>query len=365
MFRAAQFDVTRFRLDHAGVADEDSAMLRTAAALSLVCALAGCNRDAQRAARAGTLRIGYFPNLTHAAAMVALGRGSLQRALGPSVTIDAKLFNAGPEAMEALFAGALDACYVGPMPALNGYLRSRGEALTVVAGAASGGAGFVVREGAHIDGPEALHGKRIASPQLGNTQDIALRRYLADHGLKAKEHGGDVLVLPIANPDILSLMKSGQLDGAWVPEPWVTRLLHEAGGRLLVDERDRWPERRFPTALLVVTRALAAEHPDRVRALAQANAEAVDWIAAHPDEARALVADALKQRGQKPLPPDQMAEAWSRLDVTADPMERAIDRLAADAERLGYLPRPSMERQALPPLVDHRFLAAAPRDGGP
>src|SRR6266542_5857797 len=187
---------------------------------------------------AAPVRLGFFPNLTHAAALVGLLHGDLARGLAPA-KLDATPFNAGPQAMEALFAGALGACYVGPAPALNGYLRSHGEKLVIVAGAAENGAGLVVRKDAGIAAARDLHGKKLATPQLGNTQDVALRRYLADEGLKTSDRGGDVQVLPLANADILALMKRKQLDGAWVPEPWLTRLLHEAGGTLFIDERTR------------------------------------------------------------------------------------------------------------------------------
>jgi NitT/TauT family transport system substrate-binding protein len=216
----------------------------------------------------------------------------------------------------------------------------------------------VVREGAQIAGPDGLHHKRVATPQLGNTQDIALRVWLDAHGLRPRELGGDVQVIPIANPDILSLMKSGQLDAAWVPEPWLTRLVHEAGGRLLIDERDLWPARRFPTALVVVSRKLLDTQPERVRQFVAAHVQVVQWIRSHSDEARTLVAEALKKRGQKPLPPDELAEAWSRVEVMADPLEPALRKLEADATKLGFLPRGGRGG-----LVDGRFLPSS-GDGG-
>ena len=227
-------------------------------AATLVVVAAGCRaREPKGGAAPTTLRLGFFPNLTHGPALVGLQRGDFAKALAP-LTIDPKPFNAGPEAMEALFAGALDACYVGPAPAINGYLRSHGEALVIVAGAAQNGAGLVVRKEANIRGPGDLHGKKLASPQLGNTQDVALRMYLKENGLAPKDRGGDVQVMPLANADILALMKQKELDGAWVPEPWTTRLIDEAGGVLLLDEKDRWPGKKFPTTVLVVTRSWPA-----------------------------------------------------------------------------------------------------------
>jgi NitT/TauT family transport system substrate-binding protein len=299
------------------------------------------------------LRIGFFPNLTHAAALVGLAHGELAHGLAP-LTVDPKPFNAGPEAMEALFAGALDACYVGPAPAISGYLRSRGQGLVIVAGAAENGAGLVVRRDAGIHTPADLHGKKLASPQLGNTQDIALRIYLRDNGLKTKERGGDVQVLPLANADILSLMKQRELDGAWVPEPWESRLIDEADGVLLVDERERWPQKHFPTTVLVVTQALRRERPEVARRLVAAHVAAVEWIRANPDAARTLVDEGLKKWAKKSLPPQIIAQAWGHIDITAAIDEAALHKQLADGRALGFLPPGDITG-----IIDRRFLDEA------
>jgi NitT/TauT family transport system substrate-binding protein len=322
------------------------AALLTACSFVLVC----CSQRPSP----GRLRLGFFPTLTHAAALVGIRRGDFQRALG-STAFEVKAFAAGPEAMEALFAGAIDAGYVGPMPALNGYLRSQGRALKIVAGAASGGAGFVVRRAAHIERAEDLHRKRLASPELGNTQDLALRLYLAEQGLNPREVGGDVQMVPVANADILQLMKSNQIDGAWVPEPWLTRLIHEAGGRLFLDERERWPSGRFATAVLVVSRRLLDERPDVAMQLVAAHVAVVRWIRAHPDEARAAVGEEIKARLGKALSAEELVEAFGHVEVTYDPLVQTLDQLSAGGRRLGYLPRePSIEG-----ILDHRILDAA------
>jgi NitT/TauT family transport system substrate-binding protein len=287
------------------------------------------------------VRLGFFLTLTHAAALVGLERGELARAVAPA-PLESKAFTAGPEAIEALFAGSLDACYVGPIPALNGYLRSDGRALAIVAGAAVGGAALVVRREARIGGPESLRGKRLATPQLANTQDVTLRLYLRAHGLDTTDRGGDVLVLPLTGADILSLMQRGELDGAWVPEPWVTRLIHQAGGRILVADRDA------PSALLVMSRAFLHGRPDLAQRLAAAHARTIDWIHAHPDEARALAAQAIQKRGGKPLPPDQLAEAWQRVRIRAELPIAPLVELAEGARALGYLP-PGDPRPAIAP----------------
>jgi NitT/TauT family transport system substrate-binding protein len=314
----------------------------------------GCRDAAPHAQAEAPLRLGFFPNLTHAVALVGLQHGELEHGVGPA-KLEAKPFNAGPAAMEALFAGALDACYVGPAPAINGYLRSRGEKLVIVAGAAENGAGLVVRKGAGIASARDLRGKKLATPQLGNTQDVALRRYLADEGLRTKDRGGDVEVLPLANADILVLMQRGQLDGAWVPEPWLTRLLHEAGGTLFIDERERWPERRFPTTVLVLSQQLVRERPELARRLVVAHVETVRWIDGHRDEARQLVDRGLERWAKKKLAPAVLAEAWERVRISARLDEAALRKQLADARALGFAPAEG----DVAGMIDRRWLDAA------
>ena len=325
--------------------------IRLAVALALLLSAGGCR--ASRAPAAEGLRLAFFPNLTHAAALVGLERGTFATALAP-VAVDPRPFNAGPAAMEALFAGAVDACYVGPAPAINGYLRSHGEALVIVAGAAEGGAGLVVRKDAGIHGPTDLHHRKLATPQLGNTQDVALRTYLKINGLRSTDRGGDVLVMPLNNADILTLMKRKELDGAWVPEPWLTRLTEEAGGTLLVDEADLWPERRFPTTVLVVTQKLAAQRPELVQKLVAAHVATVRWIEAHPDEAVRLVDAGLQKWGKKKLPRKVLEQAFTRVRITERLAEPALRKQAADARALGFLPSGDLGG-----LVDRRFLDRA------
>src|SRR5467141_886258 len=215
------------------------------AAAVLVFSAIGCAQNVR-------VRVGAFPNLTHPQAMVGKANGSFAKAMGPNVTIDWKTFNAGPSAIEALFAGAIDMTYVGPNPTITGYVRSNGEVLRVIAGAASGGASLVVRNDSGIQKPEDLHGKKVASPQMGNTQDVALRAWLKTHGMKSSDKGGDVQVIPLANPDQLTLFLKKQLDAAWAPEPWPTRLVREGNARVFLDERDLWPQGQFVTTHLIV-----------------------------------------------------------------------------------------------------------------
>lgn len=304
-------------------------MTRHVVGLALLLA-AGCKSQPQSASAA--LRIGFFPTVTHAAGLVMLERGTLEKAIAP-LAVEQKAFRAGPEAMEALFAGAIDACYVGSVPAINAYLRSEGQALRIVAGAAVGGAAFVVGKDSGINGPEQLHGKKLASPQLGNTQDIALRAWLRDHGLKTTDKGGDVQVLPLGASEIVQLIRSGGLDGAWVPEPTVARLIHEAGARVLVDEKNG-----YPTAVLVATTKLAKERPELLQKLVAAHVESVKWIQANSDEARELTGKAILKQLKKGLPDEVMKDAWSRVTVSAELPTEGLAKVVADGRALGVMP---------------------------
>ena len=212
-----------------------------------------------------TVRAGYFPNITHAQALVGRANGRFEQALGPGAKVEWKTFNAGPSAIEALFAGAVDLIYVGPNPTITGYIRSQGEAVRVVAGSASGGTALVVRSAANIHNVGDFHGKKVASPQLGNTQDIALRAWLLQNNLKSTDKGGDVQVIPLANPDQLTLFQKGQLDASWAPEPWATRLIQEGGAQLFLDERSLWPDHRFVITQIVVRTDFLKQHPDVVK----------------------------------------------------------------------------------------------------
>lgn len=284
-----------------------------------------------------TLRLGYFPNITHSQAVLGVADGTFTRALGPAVTLDAKIFNAGPSVIEAMFAGQLDLAYIGPNPAINGYVRSAGEALRIIAGATSGGASLVVREGAGIKTVKDFHGKRLASPQLGNTQDVALRAWLLENGYRLKEKGGDVEVLPLKNPDQLILFLKGEVDGAWAPEPWAARLVHEGHGRLFLDERTRWPGGRFVTAQVIVSAKFLKDHPDLVKRFLRAHVQLTRWINAHPAEAKAKLNRQLKAITGQPLPAEVMDDAMARLEVTWDPVPKSLTASAEAAFELGFL----------------------------
>ncbi len=311
----------------------------TTISLALVAIVTACGTSAGNASpapQAKAVRVAYFPNITHVQPLVGLRNGVFQKELG-SVEIQSKVFNAGPSEIEALFAGEIDIGYTGPSPAVNGYIQSRGQALRVVAGAVGGGASLVVRSDSGINGPKDLAGKRVASPQLGNTQDIALRSYLLQNGLKPKEQGGSVEVIPISNPDILSLFLRKELDGAWVPEPWATRLAKEAGGRVFLDEKDLWPGGKFATTVVIVRKAFLDQQPELVRRWLKAHVEVTRWVNEHPQEARGIVqAEIARLTGAK-LDDQTMAGAYSKLSVSYEPLTDTVRTAADRAFALGFL----------------------------
>ena len=299
------------------------------------------------------IRVGAFPNITHPQAMVGKANGWFEKAMGPNVKIDWKSFNAGPSAIEAMFAGALDMAYIGPNPTISGYVRSQGQALKVVCGAASGGASLVVRSNAGIDKVEDFHGKKVASPQLGNTQDVALRAWLKSHGMKPIDKGGDVQVLPIANPDQLTLFLKQELDAAWAPEPWATRLIQEGNGRLFLDERDLWPNHQFVTTNLIVSTKFLREHPDLVKNWIRAHVELTDWINSHLPQAKQLLNSQIQKETGKPLPPGVIDAAFGRMEATYDPIRSSLLTSARWAFEAGFLGR---QMPDLSGLYDLNFL---------
>jgi NitT/TauT family transport system substrate-binding protein len=284
-----------------------------------------------------TLRIGYFPNINHAQAVIGFGNGDFQKALGDNLNIQTTVFNAGPSAIEALLAKRIDVTYVGPNPAINGYVVSDEKDLKIIAGASSGGASFVVRNDAGINSPKDFAGKKFASPQLGNTQDIALRSYLIKNGLKTTDQGGNVAAVAVANPDILTLFLKKQLDGAWVPEPWATRLVKEGNGRIFLDERSIWPGGKFVTANIAVSTDYLKNNPDIVSKVLAAHVNETLWINNHKDEAINAFNTQTKKLTGKSIPLDELKQAFSRIDFTYDPLKLSLFQSANNAYDLGFL----------------------------
>jgi NitT/TauT family transport system substrate-binding protein len=313
--------------------------------LALALAAGGC-RDARKPAGAAPLRLGFFPNITHAQALVGNQERAFQKALSP-VPLEVKMFNAGPSAMEAILAGAVDVTYVGNAPAIAAHVRSGGEVL-VIAGAASGGAGLVART---VTNAQELRGKRVAIPQIGNSQDVALRHWLQSQGMVTRERGGDVTVTPLANADILALFIRGELDAAWVPEPWTSRLIAEGGGRLLIDERDLWEGHRFPSTVLVASRKALVERRAAVRSILKAHLELTRRAHASGHGFMKATNTAFGALTHHPLPPTVLEAAFARLELTTDPMPGHLAEAARRAHALGYLPSADVSR-----LVDTSLL---------
>lgn len=286
---------------------------------------------------AGAVRLAYFPNITHAVALVGAQRGAFQQAWGKDVKVEIKAFNAGPALIEALLAGEVDLGYVGPNPAINGYVKSRGEALRVIAGASSGGALFVVRPEANIKTAAGLAGKKIATPQRGGTQDIALRHYLQQNNLQSADRGGNVTIVPTANPDILTLFKQGQIDGAWVPEPWATRLIQEANGKVFIDERKLWKDGKFITTLVVASNKFLKEQPALVKQFLGAHVDAVKFIKSNATQAKQLANAEIKRITTKALSEKIVDDSFKNVDFTYEPLTNTLIEQAGFAFDLGFL----------------------------
>ena len=261
-----------------------------------------------------------------------------RRASSPTSLGDTKLttqvFNAGPAAIEALSAGAIDATYIGPNPSINTFIQSGGQSAHIVAGAATGGAALVVRDG--IDSAEDLEGTTLATPQLGNTQDVALRSWLADEGYTTDTTGGgDVHITPTENAQTLTLFQQGALDGAWLPEPWVSRLIVDAGAHVLVDEADLWEDGAFPTTVLLVRAEFLAEHPETVQALLEGHVASVAWLDEHADEAPAVINAALEAETGKPLADEVITRALEHVTFSVDPHAETFETLVENGLEAG------------------------------
>lgn len=283
------------------------------------------------------IRIGYFASINHAQPMIGLANGDYQKVLGDNVQIETQIFSAGPSAIEALFANQIDVAYVGPNPTINGYVQSGGQAIKVVSGTASGGAIFVVRNDAGINSVKDFAGKKFASPQLGNTQDVALRKYLLANGYKTKENGGNVEVLTAANPDIYTLMIKKDIDGAWVPEPWGAKLIHEANAHIFLDERQLWSNGEFVSTNLVARTDFLQKNPELIQKLIEATINETIWINGHPDDAYKVFNIELQKLTGKALPAAELVDGFSRLKLTWDPIKTSLYKSANDAYDVGFL----------------------------
>jgi NitT/TauT family transport system substrate-binding protein len=309
-------------------------LLGAAAALGVVVMVAGCGSSSASSSAPVTLRLGYFPNITHAVALVGVNQGTFAKALGADKLDASKTFNAGPAATEALLSGAIDMAFIGPSPSINAFTKSNG-AVRIISGAASGGAALVTKSS--LTSVDQLKGKTIATPQLGNTQDVALRAFLKTKGLKTDtQGGGDVHILPQDNSTTVLAFKQGNIDGAWVPEPYVSQLT-QAGGKVLVDERSLWPNGKWDTTNVLVTTSFLKAHPATVQRFLQGVVDTIAAIQADPTAAQTAANAQIQALTGKALPAAVLSSAFANLTFTTDPIASSLVKQAADATSAGLL----------------------------
>ncbi|MFC8259330.1 ABC transporter substrate-binding protein [Streptomyces sp. NPDC057291] len=285
---------------------------------------------------ADTVKIGYFPNLTHATALVGIQEGLIAKELG-GTTVKPSTFNAGPSEIEALNAGSIDIGFIGPSPAINGFAKSKGKSLRIIGGSASGGVKLVVNP-KKIKTLNDLKGKKIATPQLGNTQDVAFLNWISEKGWKvdAQSGKGDVSVVRTDNKVTPDAYKAGSIDGAWVPEPTASKLVAQ-GAKVLLDESTLWPDKKFVITNIIVSQKFLSEHPDVVEAVLRGSVNTNTWINANPDKAKASANAALKELSGKALPPEVIDPAWKSVQFTDDPLAATLDTEAKHAVKAGLL----------------------------
>ena len=285
------------------------------------------------------LRIAYFPNIGHAIPIVGMEMEFFSEKINPNVEIQSRIFDSGPQVIESLFANSVDIAYVGPGPAINGFLNSENNNVRILSGAASGGASFIVHPNSEINFASDFVGKKIAAPQIGNTQDVSLRNYLSENNLKTAEKGGSVIVYNIANPDIYTLFVKGDIDGAWVAEPWATILETELGGHRLFVEDDLWPDKQFASVLLIANIDYVEKNPEIISNFLLSHHETVKWINDNPVETRNIFNSFLKSHLGQSLSDDIVDISLSHIEITSDPIPDSVYSFAEQANILGYLGR--------------------------
>ena len=285
------------------------------------------------------LRIAYFPNIGHAIPIVGMEMEFFSEKINPNVEIQSRIFDSGPQVIESLFANSVDIAYVGPGPAINGFLNSENNNVRILSGAASGGASFIVHPNSEINFASDFVGKKIAAPQIGNTQDVSLRNYLSENNLKTAEKGGSVIVYNIANPDIYTLFVKGDIDGAWVAEPWATILETELGGHRLFVEDDLWPDKQFASVLLIANIDYVEKNPEIISNFLLSHHETVKWINDNPVETRNIFNSFLKSHLGQSLSDDVVDISLSHIEITSDPIPDSVYSFAEQANILGYLGR--------------------------
>ncbi|MFB5636214.1 MAG: ABC transporter substrate-binding protein [Nitrosopumilus sp.] len=299
----------------------------------------GVALNSSNASDENKLRIAYFPNIGHAIAIVGMEKGFFETSLGNTTQIETRVFDSGPQAIESLFANSIDLAYVGPGPAINGFLNSENHNVKILAGAASGGASFIVHPLSEINSASDFAGKKIAAPQIGNTQDVSLRYYLSENGLKPAEKGGSVVIYNIPNPDIYTLFVKGDIDGAWVAEPWATILETELNGKRLFHEEELWPNQEFASVLLIANTNFVEKNPTIITNFLDSHHETANWINQNPTETRIIFNNFLTSHLGQSLSDDVVDTALSNLQITDDPLLDSVYSFAEKADSLGYLGR--------------------------
>ena len=285
------------------------------------------------------VRIAFFPSIVHAVPIVGMENKIFHQNLSDETQIEIKIFDSGPQVIESLFSNSIDIAYVGPGPVINGYLKSNGNALKILACAADGGASLIAQKESGLEDIENFDGKRIAAPQISNTQDVSLRHYLSANELTPVEKGGTVYVLNIANPDIYTLFAKGDIDGAWVPEPWATMLVQDLAGVRIFNESQFWPDEQFSSVLLIARTDFVEKNPEIIHHWIKSNEETVEWINANPEKTKQVYSKFLKNYMGKTLPDEIIDESFSNLIITSDPLRKSVFTFAERADSLGYLGR--------------------------
>jgi len=313
------------------------------AVLTTFATLAGCSRagsDTPAAAPAASddkgpaaeVRLGYFPNVTHASALIGVDKGLFAKELG-STKLTTQTFNAGPDEVNALLGGSLDVAFIGSGPAINAYAKSKGEAVRLVAGATSGGAQLVVKP--DINSAADLKGKTISTPQLANTQDVSFKKWLVGQQIAAGSGADQVNVTNTENSASLDLFKKGEIQGAWAPEPWSSRLVLDAGAKVLVDEKTLWDQGKFPTTVIIVRTQFLKDYPQTVEAILKGEVAAIDWATANKADAKKAVNDSLQKLTSKALGEPVLDRAFDNIELTVDPQAKQFPQLAKDAVTAG------------------------------
>ena len=301
-----------------------------------IIALIGLTQDSTDDSQ-NKIRVAFFPSIVHAVPIVGMETQTFADNLHDDLDIEIKIFDSGPQVIESIFSNSVDIAYVGPGPVINGFLKSDGNDLKILAGAANGGASFVIQKNSGLESIENYSGKRVAAPQISNTQDVSLRHYLAENGLIPAEKGGDVFVLNIANPDIYTLFAKGDIDGAWVPEPWATMLVEELDGVRLFDENQFWPDNQFSSVLLIGRSDYIEKNPEIIKKWIGANEKTAKWINNHPDESKKLYNEFLKSYMGRTLPEKIVEKSFSNIIITSELLENSVYTFAERANTLGYL----------------------------